>query len=244
MFAIENDSELFRFCCLEQTCGAKQSHGRRCGLNCSAVCGYHRHAGNSLFNSLFTDLDRNIDHRLQQIDFRIRNIKRYVRGSETFLVTSEPDTFSRHFLKCVDPAGRPAHRNKALVRVNRINLKPIVRFAFEFRFNRDVAIDNLFETNRNRARLEAVNFDSLWQSYLCFISESQNSFAGALIADVDRGDEVERGKIIELVSTAGEHYVDSSRRIVTYFESLRSDEIELDIDVRRDGLILSGHEQP
>jgi hypothetical protein len=193
---------------------------------------------------LFTDLDCDVDHRLQQIDFRIRNIKRYVLGSETSFMTSKPDAFSRDFLQRVDPAGRAAHRNRALVRVNGVNLKSIIRFAFEFWFNWNLAIDYLFETNRNRARLEAVNFDSLWQSYLGFIRESQNSFAGALSAQIDSGDEVERGQIVELVTTSGEHHVDSPRRIVTYFESLRSDEIELHVDVRRDGLILSGHEQP
>src|SRR5262249_57438590 len=117
------------------------------------------------------NLDRNIDHRIQQIDFRIRNIERYVLGRETFFMPGEPDTFGRDFLKCLNATGRPAHCNAAFIRVNRINLVPISRLAFEFRLDSYLTIHDLFEANRNRARLEAVDLDSLWQSYLCFIGK-------------------------------------------------------------------------
>src|ERR1051325_7165989 len=135
----------------------------------------------------------------------------------------------------------PTYCNTPFARVNRIDFEPIIRFPFELGFDGHLPLHDFFQTDWNRAWLEAVDLDALRQRDLRLVSQSQNSFARALVADVHGCDEIERAQIVQFISTARQHDVDRSWWIVTDLERLRADEVELDVDVCGHGLILAGH---
>src|SRR5215212_5168695 len=98
---------------------------------------------------------------------------------------------------------RPAHGDAAFVWTNGINLESVSRLSFEPWFNRNLSLQNFFETDWNRAWLKTVDLDPLRERYLRPVGESQDSFTSALIANIDTRDEVERAQLVQLVAATG-----------------------------------------
>ena len=157
-------------------------------------------------------------------------------GSETFLVSGEPDRFSHHFLKCVDATRWPTHGHAAFAWMNRINLKPVSRFAFELRFD--------YEPVDPQSASRRIGIALGWKPStlmpcgrdICALSASRKTLSPArwsLMSTVaTRSSDVRSSSLFRLPVSITSTVRGGSLLISS---DLRPDEVELHIDVRGHG---------